>query len=95
MLADKSSVNMSVQTGAATYCAVASLSLLRRLKSALTQREIEQLHHWCINRLDAESTNRTNKPADGSCSFWILAVLSVCTVRHNFFSEINIVYMRM
>jgi hypothetical protein len=77
-------VNASVQTGAATYCAVASLSLLRRLKSTLTQREIEQLYRWCINRLDVESSNQANTSADCTFPFWNLAVILVCTAVRNF-----------
>ena len=63
--------------GGATYCAVASLSLLDRLHSTLSSVETERLKRWCLHKQEAGFLGRTNKTADASYSFWIGATLQV------------------
>ena len=64
--------------GGATYCAVASLHLLNRVDSALSERQIERLSRWCLTQQQSGFQGRTNKSPNTSYSFWIGATLQVC-----------------
>jgi prenyltransferase beta subunit len=56
--------------GGATYCAVASLSLLGRLED-LGEDALARLKSWCIRRQVGGYSGRTNKPPDSCYSFWV------------------------
>ena len=63
--------------GGATYCAVASLYLLNRLDSVLSEKQMERLSRWCVTQQQSGFQGRTNKSPNTSYSFWIGATLKV------------------
>ncbi|CAG5135083.1 unnamed protein product [Candidula unifasciata] len=63
--------------GGSTFCAVASLVLLDRLHSALTERQLNHLKRWLLRRQESGFTGRPNKPADTCYSFWVGATLQM------------------
>ncbi|XP_012946765.1 geranylgeranyl transferase type-1 subunit beta isoform X2 [Aplysia californica] len=66
--------------GGSTFCAVASLYLMGRLTTALTERQQTQLKRWLLRRQETGFTGRPNKPADTCYSFWVGAALQIfCT----------------
>lgn len=66
--------------GGATYCAVASLVLLKQLNSALSSIELEGLISWCSRREQNGFEGRTGKEPDSCYSFWIGATLQMLGV---------------
>lgn len=63
--------------GGSTFCAVASLTLMDRLNSALSERELERLRRWCLFRQQWGFQGRPNKPIDTCYSFWVGASLEL------------------
>ncbi|XP_045216275.2 geranylgeranyl transferase type-1 subunit beta-like [Mercenaria mercenaria] len=63
--------------GGSTFCAVASLVLMNKLDSALTDREVKCLKRWCIFRQQSGFQGRPNKPIDTCYSFWVGATLQL------------------
>ena len=62
----------------ATYCAVASLVLVRRLHSVLAVCDIELIRHWCVSQFsDFQHVTHANRPSDCSSAFCISATLTV------------------
>ncbi|KAK0070374.1 geranylgeranyl transferase type-1 subunit beta [Biomphalaria pfeifferi] len=66
--------------GGSTFCAVASLVLLDRLNSALTENQLSRLKRWLLRRQESGFTGRPNKPADTCYSFWVGATLQMLGV---------------
>lgn len=62
--------------GGSTFCAIASLWMLRRLGS-LTLCQTESLKRWCMMRQEAGFQGRPNKPTDTCYSFWIGGTLAL------------------
>ena len=60
--------------GGSTFCAIAALSLLDRLKDLDHQ---DELIHWCIQRQNEGFNGRPNKPDDSCYSWWIAATLTL------------------
>ncbi len=56
--------------GGSTYCAVASLKLLGKLKD-LGADCVESLERFCVNRQIGGFNGRVNKPADTCYTFWV------------------------
>lgn len=63
--------------GGSTFCAVASLALMRRLEEAFPPPDLEGLKRWCIMRQQTGFQGRPNKPVDTCYSFWIGASLEL------------------
>lgn len=63
--------------GGSTYCAVASLVLMDRLKCALSEGQLRSLQRWCLNRQLTGFQGRPNKPIDTCYSFWVGAALEL------------------
>ncbi|CAN8005327.1 unnamed protein product [Ixodes hexagonus] len=63
--------------GGSTFCAVASLSLMGKLDSVLTERQLNQLRRWCLFRQQSGFQGRPNKPIDTCYSFWVGAALEL------------------
>lgn len=63
--------------GGSTFCAVASLSLMNKLDSTLTIRQLNQLRRWCLFRQQSGFQGRPNKPIDTCYSFWVAAALEL------------------
>ncbi|XP_059163268.1 geranylgeranyl transferase type-1 subunit beta-like [Physella acuta] len=66
--------------GGSTFCAVASLVLMDRLHSALTETQLSRLKRWLLRRQETGFTGRPNKPADTCYSFWVGATLQMLGV---------------
>lgn len=81
-------INMPI-SGGATFCAVASLSLMGELESVLSHKERERLVRWCVSRQKAGFQGRTNKQPNASYCFWLAAALKV----HIIFSRILFLYV--
>uniref|UniRef100_A0A0B6Z0R7 Geranylgeranyl transferase type-1 subunit beta n=1 Tax=Arion vulgaris TaxID=1028688 RepID=A0A0B6Z0R7_9EUPU len=75
--------------GGSTFCAVASLLLMNKLHTALTEKQLSHLQRWLLRRQESGFTGRPNKPADTCYSFWvgsalqILGVLDLSNVTYN------------
>ena len=65
--------------GGSTFCAVASLFLMDKL-TCLSERELDRLKVWCLNRQTFGFSGRVNKPWDTCYSFWIGSTLKVIHV---------------
>lgn len=64
--------------GGSTYCAVASLSLLDKLKTVLDEKKSKTLERWAVNRqTNGGFQGRPNKDPDTCYSFWLGATLSI------------------
>jgi geranylgeranyl transferase type-1 subunit beta len=72
--------------GGSTYCAVASLLLMRRLDDVLNPRQIERLKRWCLFKQVDGFQGRPNKDPDTCYSFWIGATLKLL----NAFEFVNV-----
>lgn len=68
--------------GGLTFCAIATLSLMGKLETTLSKRELERLQRWCIFRQQTGFHGRPNKPEDTCYSFWIGATLKLLNVFH-------------
>lgn len=66
--------------GGPTFCAVASLSLMDELNSALSPQQQEKLKRWCVFRQESGFSGRPNKPVDTCYSFWVGATLQLLGV---------------
>lgn len=64
--------------GGSTYCAIASLSLLNKLKYVLNENKFKILERWAVNRQTTGGfQGRPNKDPDTCYSFWLGATLSI------------------
>ena len=63
--------------GGSTFCAVASLELMNRLDTTMTDPQLNRLKRWCIFRQQSGFQGRPNKPVDTCYSFWVGATLQV------------------
>uniref|UniRef100_A0A090X8I3 Protein geranylgeranyltransferase type i beta subunit n=1 Tax=Ixodes ricinus TaxID=34613 RepID=A0A090X8I3_IXORI len=66
--------------GGSTFCAVASLSLMGKLESTLSERQLNRLRRWCLFRQQSGFQGRPNKPIDTCYSFWVGAALELLGV---------------
>lgn len=71
--------------GGVTYCAVATLTLMGKLHTTFTEREIEGLRRWAIMRQESGFHGRANKQVDTCYSFWVGATLEML----KFFNVVN------
>ena len=67
--------------GGATYCSLASLSLLNRMNS-LSTNDINNITNWCLHRQVNGYQGRTNKEPDSCYSFWVGGSLSILNSFH-------------
>lgn len=63
--------------GGSTYCAVASLLMMKRLDCVLDRRQLEKLKRWCLFKQVNGFQGRPNKDPDTCYSFWIGATLKL------------------
>jgi len=61
--------------GGSTYCGLASLALMGRLETALTQKQRRNILRWCVFRLHQGFQGRPNKRDDTCYSFWVSAAI--------------------
>lgn len=66
-----------VVLGGSTFCAVAALFLMNRLKTSFSEKKLKQLQRWCVCRQQSGFQGRPNKPTDTCYSFWVGATLKV------------------
>uniref|UniRef100_A0A069DTC3 Geranylgeranyl transferase type-1 subunit beta n=1 Tax=Panstrongylus megistus TaxID=65343 RepID=A0A069DTC3_9HEMI len=71
--------------GGVTYCAVASLTLMGKLYSEFSEKQIEGLKRWAVMRQISGFQGRANKPEDTCYSFWVGATLKML----NFFEMVD------
>ncbi len=64
--------------GGSTYCAVASLALMKKLDKI---KQKEKLLRWCIFQQGDGFQGRPCKPADSCYSFWIGATMKILSSR--------------
>lgn len=79
--------------GGSTFCAVASLCLMKKL-DCLTETQLNRLKLWCLNRQTTGFNGRVNKPWDTCYSFWIGSTLKILDVLQytNYKENINYVF---
>lgn len=66
--------------GGSTFCAVASLFLMREhinILDVLTWDRSARLKRWCLMRQDGGFNGRPGKPSDTCYSFWVGATLEL------------------
>ncbi|KAG5310021.1 PGTB1 transferase, partial [Acromyrmex insinuator] len=66
--------------GGSTFCAVASLFLMREhinILEVLTRDHLARLKRWCLMRQDGGFNGRPGKPSDTCYSFWVGATLEL------------------
>ena len=63
-------------TGGSTFCGIAALVLMNKL-DILSEKDVNRLIRWCINRQQSGFQGRPNKPVDTCYSFWVGATLKV------------------
>jgi len=63
--------------GGSTFCAIASLVLMKQLDSSFVAKELEQIKRWCLFRQKSGFQGRPNKPVDTCYSFWLGASLEL------------------
>ena len=68
--------------GGSTFCAVASLSLMGKLDSALTKKEKDLLVRWLLLKQVYGFSGRPNKDNDTCYSFWIGGALKLLGSYH-------------
>ncbi|GLH16099.1 Geranylgeranyl transferase type-1 subunit beta [Gryllus bimaculatus] len=68
--------------GGSTFCAVAALSLMGCLESALTEKQLKGLRRWAIARQIDGFQGRPDKQVDTCYSFWVGATLKLLGVYH-------------
>jgi len=61
--------------GGPTYCALASLSLMGRLTSSLTQTQKSNVLRWCVFRLHQGFQGRPHKMDDTCYTWWVGAAI--------------------
>lgn len=75
--------------GGSTFCAVAALSLMNKLKTSFSEKKLKQLQRWCVCRQQSGFQGRPNKPTDTCYSFWVGATLKLIDTYHLINSEFN------
>jgi len=70
--------------GGSTFCGVASLNLMGRLKQVLDDHDKwrNELVQWCVSRQIEGMQGRTNKLEDTCYSFWIGGTLKILNCDH-------------
>ncbi|GAB6024029.1 Geranylgeranyl transferase type-1 subunit beta [Chamberlinius hualienensis] len=63
--------------GGLAYCAIATLALLDKVESTLSEDEIRRVQRWCMFRQQSGFQGRPNKPEDTCYSFWVGASLKL------------------
>lgn len=63
--------------GGSTFCAVASLVLMNQLENTFSEKEIEGLRRFCLQRQKSGFQGRPNKAVDTCYSFWLGASLNL------------------
>uniref|UniRef100_A0A8C4QG00 Geranylgeranyl transferase type-1 subunit beta n=1 Tax=Eptatretus burgeri TaxID=7764 RepID=A0A8C4QG00_EPTBU len=63
--------------GGSTFCAIASLHLMGRLATALSEPALWAVRRWCIFRQQSGFQGRPNKPEDTCYSFWLGGTLQL------------------
>lgn len=63
--------------GGATFCALASLSLLGKLHEVISEEDRLDIIQWCIERQTDGFAGRTNKPDDVCYAYWIGSILGI------------------
>ncbi|XP_043276987.1 geranylgeranyl transferase type-1 subunit beta [Venturia canescens] len=66
--------------GGSTFCAVASLVLMKELDNVLSNDQLQRLRRWCLMRQTDGFQGRPGKPSDTCYSFWIGATLQLLDV---------------
>ncbi|XP_071965116.1 geranylgeranyl transferase type-1 subunit beta-like [Antedon mediterranea] len=79
--------------GGTTFCAIASLVLMGKLESTLTNKQLEKLKRWCIQRQQSGFQGRPNKPVDTCYSFWVGATLKLLDMFHLIDANCNRTYI--
>lgn len=74
--------------GGSTYCAVAALVLMGRLKE-VGEDKLRGLKRWCISRQQTGFQGRPNKPEDTCYSFWVGATLRLLDIHQLVNAEEN------
>ena len=69
--------------GGSTYCAIASLVLMKQLETSFSAIELKKLRQWCLLRQQSGFQGRPNKPVDTCYSFWVGATLQVSKFRQD------------
>ncbi|XP_048734920.1 geranylgeranyl transferase type-1 subunit beta-like isoform X2 [Ostrea edulis] len=68
--------------GGSTFCAIAALALMNKLKTSFTPKQYKRLQRWCISRQQSGFQGRPNKPTDTCYSFWVGATLKLIDAYH-------------
>ncbi|XP_014259826.1 geranylgeranyl transferase type-1 subunit beta [Cimex lectularius] len=63
--------------GGVTFCAVASLFLMGKLDTTLSQEQLQGLRKWALMRQEFGFQGRANKRHDTCYSFWVGATLKI------------------
>lgn len=79
--------------GGSTYCAVASLILMKRLNQVLNERQIQKLVRWCLFKQYSGFSGRPNKDPDTCYSFWMGATLKLLNAYSFVHQEENIQFV--
>lgn len=66
--------------GGSTFCAIASLVLMKKLHETFNKEQINRLKRWCISRQQTGFQGRPNKPVDTCYSFWVGATLQLLDI---------------
>uniref|UniRef100_UPI00398F1308 geranylgeranyl transferase type-1 subunit beta n=1 Tax=Pristiophorus japonicus TaxID=55135 RepID=UPI00398F1308 len=66
--------------GGSTFCAIASLCLMGKLKEVFSEKELNRIRRWCIMRQQNGFHGRPNKPVDTCYSFWVGATLKLLQI---------------
>ncbi|XP_068127776.1 geranylgeranyl transferase type-1 subunit beta isoform X1 [Hyperolius riggenbachi] len=66
--------------GGSTFCGIASLCLMGKLKDVFSERELNRIRRWCIMRQQNGYHGRPNKPVDTCYSFWVGATLRLLDI---------------
>ncbi|CAM9419958.1 geranylgeranyl transferase type-1 subunit beta [Lampetra fluviatilis] len=66
--------------GGSTFCAIASLCLMEKLHSVLSDRQLRRIQRWSILRQQSGFNGRPNKPVDTCYSFWVGATLQLLDI---------------
>nr|CAB3264810.1 geranylgeranyl transferase type-1 subunit beta-like [Phallusia mammillata] len=66
--------------GGSTFCAFASLKLMKTLNSALSKQQLKWLEYWCVSRQKMGFHGRPHKDDDTCYSFWVGATLKLLGV---------------
>lgn len=81
--------------GGSTFCAVASLSLMGKLESALSRKEKDLLVRWLLLKQKGGFAGRPNKDDDTCYSFWIGSALKLLGCHHLINHDENVNFINL